>query len=110
MRLPHGSRAILDVRKLEDYCLDPRHPRGRHKARIFQAALDLERSDAAWLRDVLLSAARSSEQFRRSARAWGTEWRADISITRHRMNAIVRTVWLVRTGETLPRFITCWVV
>ena len=60
-RLPRSDEAILDIRKIEDYCLSPSHPRGRHKARVFREALDLERSDAAWLRDVLLDAARSSE-------------------------------------------------
>ena len=60
-RLPHGGGAILDIRKIEDYCPSPSHPRGRHKARVFREALDVERSAAAWLRDALLEAARSSE-------------------------------------------------
>jgi hypothetical protein len=61
MRLPNPDRAILDIRKIEDYCLSASHPRGRHKARVFREALELERGDAAWLRGVLLEAARSSE-------------------------------------------------
>jgi hypothetical protein len=61
MRLPHSDEAILDIRKIEDYCLNPSHPRGRHKARVFREALDLERGDAAWLRDVLLETARSGK-------------------------------------------------
>jgi len=40
-RLPHGNEAILDIRKIEDYCLSSSHPRGRHKARVFREALDL---------------------------------------------------------------------
>src|SRR5450631_1872101 len=60
-RLPNGGQAILDMRKIEDYCLNPSHPRGRHKARVFREALDLQRSDASWLRDALLEAARSVE-------------------------------------------------
>jgi hypothetical protein len=32
---PHAESAVLDIRKLEDYCLNPSHPRGRHKARVF---------------------------------------------------------------------------
>jgi hypothetical protein len=71
-RLPHSDRAILDMRKIEDYCLNPSHPRGRHKARVFREALDLQRGDAAWLRDVLLETARSSEASLVSADAWGT--------------------------------------
>jgi hypothetical protein len=63
-RLPHGDQAILDIRKIEDYCLNPSHPRGRHKAWVFREALDLQRSDASWLRDALLEAARSAEAFR----------------------------------------------
>jgi hypothetical protein len=55
-RLPHGYRAILDVRKLADYCLSSPHPRGRHKARVFREALGLERTEARWLR----ASARSS--------------------------------------------------
>jgi hypothetical protein len=29
MYLPHSEEAILDIRKIEDYCLSPSHPRGR---------------------------------------------------------------------------------
>jgi hypothetical protein len=60
-RLPDGAEAILDVCKIEDYCLNPSHPRGRHKATVFREALGLERGDAGWLRDVLLDAARANE-------------------------------------------------
>ncbi len=60
-RLLHGGEAVLDIRKIADYCLSPSHPRGRHKARVFREALDLQRRDAAWLREVLPEAARSSE-------------------------------------------------
>jgi hypothetical protein len=70
MRLPHGNRAILDVRKLEDYCLSASHPRGRHKARLFRETLDLQRSDAPWLRDVLLEAARSGEALHVATDTW----------------------------------------
>jgi hypothetical protein len=62
-RLPHGDQAILDMRKIEDYCLNPSHPRGRHEARVFREALDLQRSDAAWLRGTLLEVAHSAEAF-----------------------------------------------
>ena len=46
MTLPHAEAAVVEVvdpRKLRDYCLNPNHPRGKHKARVF-------RSDEAFLR------------------------------------------------------------
>jgi hypothetical protein len=65
--LPNATQAVIDVRKLEDYCLNPSHPRGRHKARVLREALDLHRSDAAWLRETLLEAA----ALPRSLTNWG---------------------------------------
>jgi hypothetical protein len=109
MRLPQGN-ATLDIRKLEDYCLSPSHPRGRHKARVFREALNLQRSDAAWLRDELLEAARSGEASQVAADAWGTHWRLDVIIRRHERSAMLRTIWIVRSGENVPRFVTCWVL
>jgi hypothetical protein len=109
-RLPHGDEAILDIRKIEEYCMSPSHPRGRHKARVFRDALDLQRSDAAWLRDVLLDAALSSEAAPIAVDPWGAHWRLDATIRRQGKHAVVRTIWIVRTGESVPRFVTCWVL
>jgi hypothetical protein len=109
-RLPHGDEAILDIRKLENYCLNPSHPRGRHKARVFREALDLQRGDAGWLRDALLEAARVSEASPIAVDPWGTHWRLDATIGRQGNSAVVRTIWIVRTGERVPRFVTCWVL
>ena len=36
--LPKGERAIVDLRKLRDYCLNLDGARGRHKARVFATA------------------------------------------------------------------------
>lgn len=109
-RLPHGDEAVLDIRKIEDYCLSPSHPRGRHKARVFSEALGLKRHEGWWLRDVLLEAARSSEASLISVDSWGTQWRLDVTVRRQDKGAVVRTIWILRTGEDRPRFVTCWVL
>ena len=70
--MPRGDGAILDMRKIEHYCLSSSHPRGRHKARVFREALGLQRGDAVWLRGVLLEAARSREASRIATDSWGT--------------------------------------
>ena len=77
--LPNGDRAILDIRKLEDYCLSPSHPRGRHKARVFRQALGLHQEDAVWLRAALLEAAATGEAVPVTTDAWGTYWQLDVS-------------------------------
>jgi len=90
--------------------LNPLHPRGRHKARVFREALGLDRSDAAWLRDVLLEAVRSGEATEVGKDAWGTHWRLDAMLRRQGKSAVIRTIWIVRTGESVPKFVTCWVL
>ena len=109
-RLPNGNQAIVDLRKLEDYCLSPSHPRGRHKARVFREALGLQQSDEGWLRDVLLEAGCSGQAVQLATDAWGTYWSVDATIARQGKSAVVRTIWIVRTRERLPRLVSCWVL
>ena len=39
MKIPNAELAIVDIRKLRDYCLNPAHDEGKHKARLFMMAL-----------------------------------------------------------------------
>jgi hypothetical protein len=71
-RLPNAERAILQLRKLEDYCLDPEHPRGRHKARVFRSTLGLEHRDSRWLREVLLDGARTIDAVEVASAIYGS--------------------------------------
>jgi hypothetical protein len=54
-------RAFLDVAKLRDYSLNTKHEEGKHKARVFAAALGLRSGDAEWLRAKLLDVANSKD-------------------------------------------------
>jgi hypothetical protein len=109
-RLPYGDQAIVDIRKLEDYCLDPAHPRGRHKARVFKEALGIGRKEAAWLRSTLLAAAAEGQAVELDADSFGRRWRMDVPATRQERHVVIRTLWMVRTGENVLRFVTCWVL
>lgn len=101
--------AELDVRKLTDYCLNPAHPLGRHKARVFRAALGLTADDAEWLRMEILDLIGTAGIETIGTDRFGTRYRADLEIRRHRRRAVIRTVWIAADGRS-PRFVTCWVV
>ncbi|WP_200235400.1 DUF6883 domain-containing protein [Thiohalocapsa halophila] len=47
MKLPNANQAVVDLEKLRGYCLNPAHPRGRHKARVFAAALGITAGETA---------------------------------------------------------------
>lgn len=109
-RLPAVESAILDVRKLEDYCLNPEHLRGRHKARLFREVLGIGQGESAWLRQSLLEGVRKNEAIPLALDIFGTRWRVDVPVERHGRRAVIRSIWIVRVGESGPRFVSCWVL
>lgn len=56
MKLPNRECAIVEIDKIAGYCLNPEHPEGKHKARVFKSALDLNLDDAKELQAILLQA------------------------------------------------------
>ena len=110
MKLPGGANAIVEISKLRDYCLDPHHPRGRHKARVFLSALDLGQSDAALLRTALLEAAREEDAVPGEADDYGDRYTVDFRIAHGDREARVRSAWIILPGESAPRLTSCFVL
>lgn len=95
--------------KLQEYCLSPTHPRGRHKARVFAAVLGLTADDAELLRDALLQAARTEDATPTEQDTFGQRYVIDFQMQGSPGAAIVRSAWIVRTGEQFPRLTSCYV-
>jgi hypothetical protein len=109
MKLPNGHRAVVDVAKLRDYCLDLHHEDGKHKARVFAAALGLVRADAERLRLRLLEAAAAEPAFVVSETRFGILYVLDFAWAPIPGSVIVRSGWIVRQAEDFPRLTTCYV-
>src|ERR1041385_8453371 len=103
MKLPNVERAVVSIVKLRDYSLNTQHEAGKHKARVFKAALGLTADDADWLRGKLLSASQSAEALARPDSPFGANFVVDISIEREGRTALVRTAWIVEFGTDFPR-------
>ena len=52
--IPNSVNAVVDIRKLRHYCLNPEHAQGKHKARLFTSILGITADDAEELRLILL--------------------------------------------------------
>jgi len=109
MKLPGGANAIVEISKLRDYCLDPHHPRGRHKARVFISALGLAQSGADFPRAALRDAAREVDAVPGEADQYGARYTVDFLITRGARKARVRSAWIILQGESAPRLTSCFV-
>jgi hypothetical protein len=110
MKLPGHERPIVDVTKLRGYSLSAAHPDGKHKARVFASVLGLAETDAEWLRERLLEAARQLECQLGRRTAHGQRYLIDFVLVRSSRSAKLRSVWIVRLGEDFPRLVTCYVL
>ena len=95
MRLPGYDRAVLGPAKLRDYCLDPNHLRGKHKARVFRAALGLTAADWEQLRDAILAAIEVEDAHRSESDQYGQRYFVDFEMTTTMGRARIRTTWIV---------------
>lgn len=110
MKLPNGHRAVVDLRKLTEYCLNAGHLRGRHKARVFAAALDLTVADAGELKQLLLLAAASDDAQPAGVDQFGVQYVLDFDVSRGPWTARVRSRWIIRNDDVTPQLTTCYVL
>jgi hypothetical protein len=107
-RLRNAERAIISAGKLRDYALNPSHPDGRHKARLFEAATGYNRLNytdlISQIRDGILEL---------DAKPYGTYrgnelFRVDVRVTGPKGTAVIRTGWIYEEGEDAPRLTTAY--
>ena len=110
MKLPHNERAYINLVKLREYSLSPNHEEGKHKARVFAAALGIGVEQVEWLRDCLFDAARTLECQKGKGDEHGQRYTIDFTPQFAGKSACVRSAWIVRHGEDFPRLISCYVL
>jgi hypothetical protein len=109
MKLPNGEDALVDLQKLRGYCLNPEHPRGRNKARVF-AAVGIRQQDAEEVRGALRAAAIDAEARQGESELYGRRYVVDFDLVRELRTVRIRSTWIVREGEDLPRLTSCYVL
>ncbi|WP_312972844.1 DUF6883 domain-containing protein [Atlantibacter sp.] len=108
--LLNAEHAVVDYRKLSTYSLDPNHPTGGHKARVFQSALGYNPTNAnilgARVQEGILSApAKMLEPIN-----FGQKMAVDMPILGVNGETVtVRTGWIYETDSLVPRLTTIFV-
>jgi hypothetical protein len=110
MKLPNVKAAIVEIEKLRDYCLSPVHPRGRHKVRVFLSALGMTDADADELRAARMDAVVSVDANPGTSDKYGDRYTIDFELKSGERAAQVRSCWIVRSGEVVARFVTCYIL
>jgi hypothetical protein len=110
MKLPNGDNAVIDQRKLSDYCLSAEHDEGKHKANLFRELLGLTLADIDRLYAALQRAALHGEATPGRADRYGQRYTIDFVMAGRGRTVVVRSAWIVRTGEVVPRLVTCYIM
>ena len=108
MIIPNAERAVVDIRKLRDYCLSPTHAEGKHKARLFEAALGMVAEDAEALRQVLLAVVKTHDAQVGRRDAYGQRYLVDFMLAWHGKRAMIRSGWIVEHQAQTLRLTTCY--
>ena len=110
MKVPNAENATIDIRKLRDYCLDENHPIGKHKARLFASALNLTQENADELRDILLSAVKTTEAELGRQDEFGQRYTVDFEVENDTKQATIRSGWIIETNSDVPKLTTCFII
>ena len=106
--IPGAENASVDVAKVRDYLLSPEHPVGRFKA-VFFRSLGYERSDWPRLQADLRALCRSGTATEVQPSEFGEKFEVrGILVGPFGRGAETVTVWMVRNGESFPRFVTAY--
>ena len=109
-KLPNANKVTIDQNKVKNYALDPNHPVGRNKAKVFDSVLGYNQSNADQLIKQLQAKLPSSVAVFGVKDQFGQRITVDVSITGPNGNtAIVRTGWILEPGSEIPRMTTIYI-
>lgn len=113
--LPLGEQARVKREKVRDYMLDPDHPTGQHKARLWRQVFGVTRDDHEMLRGVLQQAGQEGRivgcrpgldiEVNPGSQTWAMdyEWQGPNGVT-----GVIRIDWNVRMPGMAPRLSSAW--
>ncbi|MEG4444991.1 hypothetical protein QUB47_23175 [Microcoleus sp. AT9_B5] len=108
MLIPKAKNAVVDIRKLRDYCLNPEHDDGKHKARLFSSILGMTADNAEELRQTLLEIIQTHEAQLGRRDGFGQRYILDFTIEWQNRSATLRSGWIIEHDSEIPRLTTCY--
>ncbi|PSB16624.1 hypothetical protein C7B65_21100 [Phormidesmis priestleyi ULC007] len=108
MKLPNGDQAIIPIAKLLGYCLNPDHPKGKHKAKVFKSALGITAENVERLDQLIRQAAIEGEIVQEQVTEFGQEFKLDWTLPD--TNAVqLRTIWIIPQDSTEPQLVSAFI-
>ena len=108
MKLPNRSKAYIPANKIIGYLLSQTHAIGKSKARYFRS-LGFDETNSAELEQGLFTIAQTESIKETRANPHGIKYVIDGFIKTPKGAMIgVRTIWIIETSDSKPRFVTAY--
>jgi hypothetical protein len=107
--LPNAENAVVDIRNLRDYCLNPEHPSGKNKARLFLSILGMTADNAEELRQIISEKVKTQEAVLNRCDEFGQRYTIDFTLQWQGRNATIRTGWIIENNSDFPRLTSCYI-
>jgi len=103
------EKASIPRAKLEDYLLNPAHPVGKHKAKVFESALGFDQSSWELLEMAIRNELPYNEALSTKDDLYGRRYNVTITIKGpNGSEKEVITAWILKTGDDRPSFVTAY--
>ena len=108
MYLPNKERAIVEIKKVKEYLLNPEHRTGKHKARFF-TKIGFSLDNPQVLQKALKQHPINHECAKTIDSEHGVKFIIEGSIiTPENRMYHIRTVWMIPTSEELAKLVTAY--
>src|SRR5882672_6181367 len=108
--LPIYEKAEIPSDKLEKYVLDPAHPVGKHKARVFKSVLGFNQSDWRALADSIRNELPYNKAHPTKSDSFGQRYEAIMPITGPNGNTEnLVTAWIIKADSDYPSLVSLYI-
>lgn len=106
MELPNKFNAFISASKISEYLLSETHAVGKSKAKFFRS-FGFDETNLEQFEQNLIDIAKTQVVTETNHNNYGIKYVIDGNIvTPNGVTISVRTVWIIETGDTIPRLVT----
>jgi hypothetical protein len=102
MKIPNGHQAQIGD-KLDRYCLNPKHPKGKHKALLFERRLGITLLNKEILENALKKAVIEEEAEIYKIDLYGAHYDLKFNLCTQFSESLILSCWIIKITENFPR-------
>lgn len=109
--LPNFEKAVIPIQKLDSYALNPQHPEGKHKARVFKSMLGIERRHASTLAELIRVGLSKAPAEPGQNSEYGDLWTTWHEVTGlNGQSAVITVAWMYKKeAPQTPVLVSCYI-